>query len=314
MFSILLILQVSEFGCLVMDKENAKILIVDDEMINIKILVATLENYECIIAKNGKKAISLANGESPPDLILLDVMMPSMNGYEVCRQLKSNPLTEAIPIIFITSKGDVKEERIGLELGAVDYIVKPFSPEIVKARVTNNVTLKKQRDLLERLNVTDHLTGIANRRCFDDTLDYEYQSARRSGSSLSLILVDIDLFKAVNDTGGHVFGDECLKKIANALSKSVSRSTDFVSRYGGEEFAVVLPSTDGEGALEAAEKMRSNVESLHIPHPSNGEPITISLGVSTLIPSKEMSPELIIKQADAKLYEAKESGRNKVCS
>jgi len=297
-----------------MDQKNTKILIVDDEMINIKVLVATLENYECIIAKNGEKAISLAKGETPPDLILLDVMMPVIDGYEVCKELKNNPLTASIPIIFITSKGDVKEEKKGLELGAVDYIVKPFSPEIVKARVTNHVTLKKQRDLLQRLNVTDQLTGIANRRCFDDTLDYECRSAGRSGMNLSLILVDIDFFKSVNDTAGHVFGDECLKKIANVLSKSVSRSTDLVSRYGGEEFAIVLPSTNCDGALETAEKMRSNIESLHIPHPRNGGPITISLGISTVIPSKEITPELIIKQADAKLYQAKDSGRNKICN
>lgn len=296
-----------------MDKENAKVLIVDDEMVNIRVLVATLDGYECIIAKNGEKALSLAEGTAPPDLILLDVMMPEMDGYEVCRRLKQNPVTSGIPIIFITAKGTVDEETMGLEMGAVDYIAKPFSPSIVKARVANHVQLKKQRDLLERLNVTDQLTGISNRRCFDDTLSYECLSAIRSQMPLSVILLDIDYFKLVNDTAGHVFGDECLKKIARALAQATGRSTDLVARYGGEEFVVVLPATDFDGAFLAAEKMRTCVEDLNISHPANDGNVTISLGVSTAICKEELKPETIIELADKKLYEAKESGRNRVC-
>ena len=297
-----------------MDNGNAKILVVDDEMINIKVLVAILDDYECIIAKDGEKALTLANGEAPPDLILLDVMMPGMNGYEVCKSLKRSPVTQSIPIIFITSKGNVEEETMGLELGAADYITKPFSPEIVKARATNQIQFKKHRDLLERLNVTDQLTGIANRRCFDDSLDYECRSAARSGSPLSLILIDVDHFKQLNDQGGHVFGDECLKSVADALCKSTSRSTDLIARYGGDEFVAVLPSTDNEGASKVAEKMRQRVEALELSYSGEKVAITISLGATCSTADKEFSPERMIAAADTKLYEAKRSGRNRACT
>ena len=167
-------------------------------------------DYALVTACSGEQAIALANSERP-DLILLDVMMPGLDGYEVCKRIKSNPKFDDIPIIFITSKGNVDEETYGLSLGAADYIAKPFSPEIVRARATNQIQFKKQRDMLLRLNVTDALTEIANRRCFDDALDYECRSAARSGAELSLIIIDIDHFKQVNDQGGHVFGDKCLK-------------------------------------------------------------------------------------------------------
>jgi len=294
-----------------MDYGNAKILVVDDEMINIKVLIAILDEYECIVAKDGEKALMLAEGDMPPDLILLDVMMPGMDGYEVCRRLKSQISTQNIPVIFITSKGNVDEETRGLRLGAADYITKPFSPEIVKARATNQIQFKKQRDLLERLNVTDQLTGIANRRCFDDTLDYECRSAARSGSPLSLVLIDIDNFKQLNDLGGHVFGDNCLKAVAEAICKSMSRSTDLIARYGGDEFVAVLPSTDHEGAIKVAEKIRQSVEALKLTHSGETVPITISLGLTS---NKDYSPENMIEAADSKLYEAKHNGRNKACS
>ncbi len=298
-----------------MNNKFAKVLIVDDETVNIKVLVATLDEYECIIAKNGEKALSVAAGSNPPDLILLDVNMPGMDGYEVCHKLKQDPLTKTIPIIFITVKGSVEEETKGLEMGAVDYITKPFSPSIVKARVANHIELKQQRDLLASLNLTDALTGIANRRRFDDALEYGWHAALRTKQELSLILIDIDCFKAVNDEGGHVYGDECLRKIASALNDCVKRSIDVVARFGGEEFAVILPATSRDTAFQLAEKMRASVLACEIKHPAveSNPYVSISLGIETLTPLPELTPKNLIERADANLYRAKQAGKNQVC-
>jgi len=299
-----------------MDNQLAKVLIVDDETVNIKVLVATLDQYDCVVAKSGEKALCIAAAPNPPDIILLDVNMPGIDGYEVCQNLKNDSVTKNIPVIFITVKGTVEEETKGLELGAVDYIAKPFSPSIVKARVANHIELKQQRDLLASLNLTDALTGIANRRRFDDSLDYVWNTAIRSKSELSLILIDIDSFKAVNDHGGHVYGDECLRKIATALNNCVQRSMDVVARYGGEEFAVILPNTDRDTASRLAEKMRACVVETQINHPDTdkGPYVTISLGVESMLPSPDMTPQSLIEKADSNLYKAKHAGKNQVFS
>ncbi len=297
-----------------MNNQLAKVLIVDDETVNIKVLVATLDQYDCVIAKSGEKALCIAAAPNPPDIILLDVNMPGIDGYEVCQQLKIDPITKDIPVIFVTVKGTVEEETKGLNLGAVDYIAKPFSPSIVKARVANHIELKQQRDLLASLNITDALTGIANRRRFDDALDYVWHTAIRSKSELSLILIDIDSFKAVNDHGGHVYGDECLRKIAATLSSCVQRSMDVVARYGGEEFAVILPNTDRDTASRLAEKMRACVVETQIKHPAadNGPFVTISLGIESMLPLPDMTLQSLIEKADSNLYKAKHAGKNQV--
>ena len=296
-----------------MDQSVGRVLIVDDEMINIKVLIATLEGFDCIIAKDGERAIELARGSIPPDLILLDVIMPDMSGYEVCTQLKKDALTKDIPIIFITSKDEVEDEAKGLEMGAVDYITKPFSPSIVRARVTNHIQLKKQRDTLLKLNVTDPLTNIPNRRLFDDTLDYECRSASRTQTPLSLIMIDIDHFKQINDSEGHQFGDECLQRVAMELKRAITRSTDLVARYGGEEFVALLPATDQQGAYEIAERMRECVAKICFSAPHENTQISISLGLTSPSPGSTFEPESLIAAADEKLYQAKESGRNRTC-
>lgn len=296
-----------------MDESVGRVLIVDDEMINIKVLIATLEGFDCIIAKDGERAIELARGSIPPDLILLDVIMPDMSGYEVCTQLKKDALTKDIPIIFITSKDEVEDEAKGLEMGAVDYITKPFSPSIVRARVTNHIQLKKQRDTLLKLNVTDPLTNIPNRRLFDDTLDYECRSASRTQTPLSLIMIDIDHFKQINDSEGHQFGDECLQRVAMELKRAITRSTDLVARYGGEEFVALLPATDQQGAYEIAERMRESVAGICFSAPHENTQISISLGLTSISPGSTFEPESLIAAADEKLYQAKESGRNRIC-
>ena len=296
-----------------MDESVGRVLIVDDEMINIKVLIATLEGFDCIIAKDGERAIELARGSIPPDLILLDVIMPDMSGYEVCTQLKKDTLTKDIPIIFITSKDEVEDEAKGLEMGAVDYITKPFSPSIVRARVTNHIQLKKQRDILLKLNVTDPLTNIPNRRLFNDTLEYECRSASRTQTPLSLIMIDIDHFKQINDSEGHQFGDECLQRVAMELKRAITRSTDLVARYGGEEFIALLPATDQQGAYEIAERMRESVAEISFSAPHENIQISISLGLASPTPGTTFEPESLIAAADEKLYQAKESGRNRIC-
>ncbi len=250
-----------------------------------------------------------------PDLILLDVMMPDMNGYDVCRELKSHKQFRHIPIIFLTSMNNPESEAKGLELGAIDYIIKPFNPDIVEMRIKNHLELKRHRDILENLSSRDGLTGIANRRRFDEFFEQEWWRAKRKKTQLSLILMDIDHFKQYNDNYGHLAGDDCLKQIALTLDNQLKRPTDLVARYGGEEFVCILPDTDNKGALQIAKQFMKSISDLKIPHSySNAaDHVTISLGVATITPSNSsLSKEELIKVADKNLYEAKANGRNQV--
>lgn len=300
-----------------MDNGPAKpiILIVDDQPENVKVLVQALEDlYELRVALNGPSALQFALATIPPDLILLDVVMPGMDGYEVCRRLKSDDKTRDIPVVFVTSLSDLEDETKGLELGAIDYITKPVRPPIVRVRVRNHLALKRKSDLLEELASIDGLTCLANRRRFDDTLDKEWRRAARSGNPISLAMIDLDYFKAYNDHCGHVAGDDCLRLIADTLQNSMRRGGDLVARYGGEEFVVLLPDTDVDGMLEVARVMRGRIEALSIKHPHSkvAERVTVSIGVAAIVPSPDSSPETLVKAADEALYEAKKSGRNQV--
>lgn len=297
--------------------QKHRILIVDDAPENIKILGQVLKSDHTVsFATNGENALRIARSDIPPDLILLDIMMPGLDGYEVCRRLKADRKTRNIPVIFITAMSEVEDETRGLEIGAVDYITKPFSRAIVKARVKTHLELKRHRDMLENLSSLDGLTGIPNRRRFDEFFDSEWRLAIRESVSLSLIMLDIDYFKEFNDEYLHVAGDDCLRKVAKTLSHSVRRPTDFVARYGGEEFAAVLPRTDISGAKTVADTMRENIKSLSIPHVrSSVMPcVTISAGAATIIPSRKSSSDALIKGADDALYKAKKGGRNQVRS
>ncbi|MGN7614567.1 diguanylate cyclase, partial [Magnetococcales bacterium HHB-1] len=248
-----------------MTNQRARVLIVDDERFNINVLVDLLSpDYETMIAKSGEQALKRVQSKSPPDLILLDIMMPEMDGYEVCRRLKSDPATGNIPIIFVTAMDRTGDEELGLELGAIDYITKPISPSLVKLRVRNHIKLKKQSDILRNIATLDGLTSIPNRRRFDERLDLEWRRASRSGESLTLILMDIDYFKPYNDNYGHAQGDECLKTVASALSKTVTRAADMVARYGGEEFVSLLPGLNGSESLMMGERLRNAVIELQI--------------------------------------------------
>jgi diguanylate cyclase (GGDEF)-like protein len=294
-----------------------KIFIIDDAPENIRMLMENLkEDYAIIPATDGEKAIKMLQSHSLPDLILLDIIMPGTDGYEICRRLKSDEITEDIPIIFITAKDREEDEVMGLKLGAVDYITKPFCMPVVKARVNTHIELKKHRDKLKLLSDLDGLTGIPNRRRFDEYMKLQWQYAQRSSTLLSLIMIDIDHFKAFNDLYGHGRGDDCLKKVAKTLFETVNRPTDMVARYGGEEFACLLPVTDLDGAVKIAEEMRVNVMSLSIPHghPSPDSRVTISLGAASMNPTLYSTPAVLLNRADQALYEAKRSNRNCVKS
>lgn len=293
-----------------MTQHKGRVLIAEDEMVNIKVLVATLDEYETVIAKTGEQAISKALSTQPPDLILLDINMPGMDGYEVCRILKENKDSKDIPIIFITVQSSVEDETKGLEMGAVDYISKPFSPAIVRARVANHLELKHKRDLLHRLNITDPLTQIANRRKLDDYLAASFAQAQRSESELCLLMIDIDNFKMLNDLAGHDYGDECLRKVAQCIETSLQRSTELAARFGGEEFCVILPATEISEGHRIAENIRGNIESLSLLHPAADiENVTVSIGCSNMVNDIE-SHQSLFKLADERLYTAKQSGRN----
>ena len=298
-----------------MSVDKHRILIVDDASTNIEILNEVLgAEYDSLFAMDGATALRLAV-EQEPDLILLDVVMPGLDGHEVCMRLKAEPRTKGIPVIFISGLSDESDEAKGLEIGAIDYITKPFSPPIVRARVRNHLQLKRYQDMLERLSVLDGLTGIANRRRFDEALDHEWLRSRRQSTTLSLIIIDVDCFKAFNDNYGHAAGDECLKQVASVLADGVSRPGDLVARYGGEEFVVIMPETDAVGAIVIAEKLRRGVLSLALPHAFSaaGEVVSVSVGGATIVPARHgQGPEELLKLADARLYEAKHAGRNRV--
>lgn len=291
------------------------ILIVDDVPNNIQILAENLhDDYRIKVATNGKSALEIVAKHGAPDLILLDVMMPVMNGYEVCSQLRQNPDTSGIPVIFITAMSEVADEEHGLKLGAVDYITKPFHIPVVKVRLHNHIRLKLMADQMESMAWIDGLTGISNRRRFDETLAIEWKRAQRTGTPLSIILVDIDSFKEFNDNYGHGAGDNCLKAVASALASSAARAGDMVARYGGEEFILLMPKTDINGARLLAEQICHQIEQQKISHGfSSASPwVTISAGYAAIIPGTADKASTLLEAADKMLYHAKKSGRNRV--
>lgn len=290
-----------------------KVLIVDDTPSNLLVLGEELkEDYQIYVAKSGEEALKRVEAIEP-DLILLDILMPGLDGYQVCESLKEKEETRKIPIIFITAKNTEEDEVRGLDLGAVDYITKPFRLPIVKARVKTHLELKRTTDLLESISSRDGLTGLFNRRKFDEVMEREWMRSLRSHHSIAIILLDIDSFKLYNDHYGHLAGDQCLKDVAKALALSLQRAGDFVARYGGEEFVIILPETLLEEAVSVANKVREAVKGLKIEHSySPVAPfITVSAGVAATIP-QDTSYSRLLDGADSALYEAKELGRDRV--
>jgi diguanylate cyclase (GGDEF)-like protein len=286
------------------------LLVVDDEPSNIEVLAAMLDDqYELRFAVSGHEALSALKEQPKPDLILLDVMLPDMNGYAICERIKDDPLCADIPVIFVTSLGDPEQEEKGFAVGGADYIVKPCRALSIKARIRNQLEMKRTRELLHRLAITDGLTGLANRRHFDEALKQEAQRLHRQGGHLSLVLIDVDFFKRYNDSYGHPAGDLCLQSIAAVIATELRRPADLTARIGGEEFACLLPETTLAGAYVVAERIRQTVLSLAMPHQTStiAEYVTVSVGVAV---SNGTDPGMLYQRADIQLYIAKTSGRN----
>lgn len=290
------------------------LLIVDDEKQN-RLLLTELfgTTYKIIQAKNGVQALEKAR-QHRPDLILLDVLMPEMDGMDVLRELKRDDATRLIPVIFITALSSATDEENGLNLGAVDYISKPFHPPIVRVRVHNQLQLVHQRRLLEQLASLDGLTGIPNRRQFDATLLKEWHRCQRNQQPLSLIVADVDFFKKYNDALGHAAGDRVLQEVAATLRQAARRPGDLVARYGGEEFVLLLPETDATSAQALAEGLQQLLHSKAFAHPNSslGPWLTMSMGGNTIVPSTTALDPEFFALADAALYRAKHQGRNQV--
>ena len=283
------------------------ILIVDDVPANIQTLADVLKDkYRIKVVTDGYRCLELARQEPQPDLILLDIEMPGISGFEVCKQLKKDTLTQDIPVIFVTANDQEEDEEKGLHIGAVDYITKPIRPVIVAARVDTHITLKIQRDLLTRMATHDQLTGLYNRHFLMETASKKIAYAQRHHSSISLLILDIDHFKKTNDNYGHPFGDRVLQEIG-ALLKKFSRMEDIVTRFGGEEFVILFDACPLQNALDKAEQLREQIAQLK----PDGHKITVSIGL-TEITSEQDSLEQMIKRADQALYQAKKQGRNRV--
>lgn len=299
-----------------MEKKNDHtILAVDDSPENLDLIKNILEPYYTVkVAPSSKLALQIARSQKP-DLILLDIMLDDINGYEICHQLKEDNETRNIPVIFLTAKRSEADEVRGFKIGACDYITKPFSPAIVLARVKTQIHLKAKTDLLEKLASLDGLTEIPNRRAFDSALERQFNQAKRTNTPLSLLIMDIDNFKLFNDHYGHPMGDDCLRKVANALTRHTQRPEDLVARLGGEEFSILLPNTDNFGAAMRAEQYRLAIENLKI-HQANNSPlpyVTVSVGVGTVIAHTNDNMQRLLQATDDALYRAKRQGRNQVC-
>ena len=296
-----------------MEANKNSLLIVDDEKSNLKVLTHILSpEYIIYTAKDGADAINKVK-EYMPDVILLDIIMPEMDGYEVLTKLKSLEETREIPVIFISGLSSPEDEEKGLSFEAADYISKPFSAAIVKLRVRNQIQIVNQIRTIERLSITDQVTGIPNRRNFDKRLTLEWRRAMRDQTPLSILAIDIDCFKNYNDKYGHQQGDVALKTVAQLLNQLLKRQGDFVARWGGEEFCVLLPNTISEGALDIAERMRTGIENAAVPCSSGPDTqVTVSIGVNTQIPAQNSLPDFFVASADEALYASKNAGRNKV--
>ncbi|SHJ25505.1 diguanylate cyclase domain-containing protein [Halodesulfovibrio aestuarii] len=324
----------------------AKVLIVDDRPENLLTLESLLEQpgIEVVRANSGEEALGHMLDHDFA-LILLDVQMPGMDGYEVAELMRGNRKTKHIPIIFVTAEGKGKAQVFkGYESGAVDYLFKPLDAHIFKSKVGVFIDLFHHKVALEQksleldqklveleelqqqleqtneqlllLSITDGLTGLLNKRQFNANFSHEWKRAYRNKSPLSLIVIDIDYFKAYNDTYGHTKGDECLVQVAQALADTVKRDVDRTARVGGEEFAIILPDTELAGAQHVAERVRDNVELLAIQHKGSpvSEHVTVSVGAASIIPTQKEDTLSLIKAADAALYKAKGDGRNMCCS
>lgn len=296
-----------------MEFKKPTILVVDDMTTTLLLIHDLLKDtYEVKIAKSGTKALEILESPNDIDLILLDIEMPDINGYDVCKRIKNNETIKNIPIIFITGRTSQEDEEYGLNLGAIDYITKPFNKAIVKLRIKNYLDLKIKNDMLEKLSMYDGLTNIRNRRFFDETFEKTFSEIKRDKKSLAVLMIDIDFFKPYNDNYGHGQGDETLRKVAKALEKTIKRASDFVARYGGEEFVILLKDINKDGVEAVANNLLNAVRELKITHEFSKieNYVTVSIGVSYYNSSSDITKLELLLKADETLYEVKNSGRN----
>ncbi len=306
---------------------ESNILLVDDNPGMIRLMGNILSSMgQLRFATSGAAALQQAR-ELPPDLVLLDAEMPGMSGYEVCEAIKEDPALRDVPVIFVTANSNLEFELRGLGAGAVDFIAKPISEPLLKARVGTHLKIKKLTDELRRLASIDSLTEVYNRRSFDEALEREWQRGMRYGDPISMLLIDVDHFKLFNDRYGHPPGDGCLRAVAQALRSAILRPADFVFRYGGEEFAVLLPKTPRAGAEHLAQRVLNTVGSLGIPHEVSptAPHVTVSIGIGCYDESSRYwaqsphcasnssgmrcRPSDLLQSADKALYAAKRGGR-----
>lgn len=295
-------------------ERQPRLLLVDDQPLYIRALYEIFrDDCEVYMATSGQQALDLC-ARNRPDLVLLDLVMPGMGGIEVCRRLKQDRDLADTPVLFVTAQDDVESETQALEAGGLDYIAKPVNPAVVRARVRTHLTLKAQADQLRKVAYRDGLTGVANRRYFDEHLQSEWSRCARLGTPLALLLLDIDCFKRFNDHYGHIAGDECLQAVGCVLCKLPKRGHDFCARYGGEEFVCLLTDCDLPNAVDKAMALHGAIRALNRPHAASpiAEVVTVSIGVAALIPDLEVSPSVLLEQADTHLYEAKHGGRDRV--
>lgn len=294
-----------------MSTQQPTILIVEDEVINIHSLSRILRGTARLcFAKTGKQALELAE-KLAVEMVLLDIMLPDINGFEVCKELKNNPATAKCTVVFVTALDSDEEEAHGLRMGAMDYIKKPFNPTIVRERVQNLLNLTLAYRELEELSTTDFLTGVFNRRYFMEIATTELKRHQRHGKITSILMLDIDHFKDVNDTYGHSVGDQALRHLVRICRDNL-REEDIFARYGGEEFCALLPETDASTAKEVAERLRYNIESTPMELDKHLLHMTVSIGLSGIDARQETDIEPWLERADQAMYRAKEQGRNRV--
>lgn len=307
-----------------------KILIVEDTRTSLLIITQYVQRFgaTALQAETGEKAIEIFQAERP-DIVLLDIILPDTDGFAVAQRLRALEENGGwTPIIFLSSLNKDADIERGIAAGGDDYLAKPISEVVLGAKIramqriiqmrTSLVVLARKLDAanheLKRLSASDGLTGIPNRRLFDEYIAREWRRARRGSTSIAMIMCDVDHFKLYNDTYGHQAGDDCLRRVAGAIQKAMERASDIVARYGGEEFAVVLPETQIGGALFMAEKIRHAIHELHIPHSgSQSGQITLSIGIAASVPGEHNPPDELIEAADRALYQAKHDGRDRVC-
>ena len=290
-----------------------KILIIDDSLVQANVLKNILhDDYEVTVTGSAVEGLRLATSGSY-SLVLLDVIMPDMDGFALLKALQEEDATRNLPVILITSLSEAEHEVKGLILGAVDYIVKPFNPLVVKARVNTHVKLHRYRTQIERQAMVDELTGLANRRRYDRYCLQKWSDSIRLGTTFSVCMFDIDKFKLYNDFFGHPAGDKVLATVAKCISSHLQRSTDFTARYGGEEFVAIIQGGSAQDNFAHLQKIRRDLEGLQIPHaPDAGPWVTVSIGGVTVLPKAGDIYQNYLKTADAMLYDAKSFGRNTV--